>query len=81
MLNKKIDIPIDAETRRLALDDVQVCSFCQERALTVAREYDAKGENINNTYFCLNHWGEYWQQEYREYVARDYGRRMRDGAR
>jgi len=68
---KKIQIPIDSEIRRLASDDLQTCSFCQERAYIVAREFDDKDRNVSNTYFCWDHWGDYLAQEFPNYFLKE----------
>ncbi len=66
-----IQIPIDAEIRRLAHDDIQTCSFCDIQAAIVAKEFDENNVNTKNTYFCWNHWGFYLNQEFPKYIVKN----------
>lgn|GEM_PF-4013668 len=67
----KIEIPIDAEIRRLAHADIQTCSLCNKIAAIVAREFNPNGKNIKNTFFCLNCWGDYLAQEFPDIVVKN----------
>ncbi len=64
------DVSMNAEYRRLARDCDNKCSYCNEKAGIVARDFDDLDVNVSNTYFCWNHWAEYLNQEFEGYVMK-----------